>query len=431
MSGSDLIGPVPTHWKLKPLRLLGRLLKGTGGSKEDAVEEGVPCVRYGELYSTHRNFIEHARSCVTQERAADYTPIEYGDVLFAASGETIEEIGKSAVNLLQGARCGGDVVILRPTAPFVPRFLGYATDAAPVAAQKSMAGRGSTVKHIYPDEIRKVVIAVPPIEEQQDIADFLDRETTRLDALVAEKQRLLGLLSEKRKAIIATRVTRGLDANVKLRDSGVPWLGEIPAHWKHRNLRFCCTAIQTGGTPAPEFLDYDGDDGLDWLTPGDFSELLVPQRSLRRVAPGALSAGDLKMFPAGTVLVVGIGATLGKVGMPSHPASANQQVNALIPRDDIDSSFLAYEMLVLAELLRVSANTATLPILNQQRMGDVPVLVPPLGEQQVIVEHVGRETAKLDAVRVATDRTIALLKERRTALIAAAVTGQIDLRAAA
>lgn len=191
MSGAELIGPVPPHWSVKPLRLMGRLLKGSGGSKEDAVEEGVPCVRYGELYTTHRNFIERARTCVTQERASDYTPIEYGDVLFAASGETIEEIGKSAVNLLHGARCGGDVVILRPTEAFVPRFLGYATDAAPVAAQKSLAGRGSTVKHVYPDELREVVIAVPPVDEQQAIADFLDRETGRLDALVAAKQRLL------------------------------------------------------------------------------------------------------------------------------------------------------------------------------------------------------------------------------------------------
>lgn len=298
-------------------------------------------------------------------------------------------------------------------------------------AELSREAHGSTMQHLTADAFGGFPVLLPPTSHQAAIANYLGSEATRLDALVNAKQCALNLLAEKRKAIIATAVTRGLDPKATLRDSGVPWLGEIPAHWEHRNLRSCCTAIQTGGTPAPEFLDYDGDDGLDWLTPSDFSESLVPQRSVRRVAPGALSAGDLKMFPAGTVLVVGIGATLGKVGLLSRPASANQQVNALIPRDDIDSSFLAYEMSVLTELLRVSANTATLPILNQQRMGDVPILVPPLGEQQPIVEHIVCQTAKLDAVRSATERTIALLKERRAALIAAAVTGQLDLRTAA
>jgi type I restriction enzyme S subunit len=291
---------------------------------------------------------------------------------------------------------------------------------------------GSAQPYVQFEASLEQLITLPQsLNAQHAIAAFLDRQTARIDALVAAKQRLLDLLADKRKAIIAAAVTRGLDPKVKLRDSGVPWLGEIPAHWEHRNLRFCCTSIQTGGTPAPEFLDYEGEDGLDWLTPGDFGESLVPERSSRRVAPGALSAGDLKMFPSGAVLVVGIGATLGKVALLKQVASANQQVNALTPREDVDGAYLAYEMSVFSDLLRVSANTATLPILNQQRMGDVTVLVPPLAEQQAIVQHIARETAKLDAVRTATERTIALLKERRSALIAAAVTGQLDVEAAA
>ena len=310
-------------------------------------------------------------------------------------------------------------------------FCKYALREPRFLAEVERRSVGVSYPAINSSDLAAIPIPAPPDDLQLQIEKFLDRETARLDALVAAKQRVLDLLTEKRRAIIATAVTRGLDPKVKLRDSGVPWLGEIPAHWEHRNLRFCCTSIQTGGTPAPEFLDYEGEDGLDWLTPGDFSESLVPERSSRRVAPGALSAGDLKMFPRGAVLVVGIGATLGKVALLKQVASANQQVNALTPREDVDGAYLAYEMSVFGDLLRVSANTATLPILNQQRMGDVTVLVPPLAEQQAIVEHIVRETAKLDAVRAATERTIALLKERRSALIAAAVTGQLDVGAAA
>lgn len=424
MSGADLIGPVPPHWSVKPLRLIGRLLKGSGGSKEDAVEEGVPCVRYGELYTTHRNFIERARTCVTHERASDYTPIEFGDVLFAASGETIEEIGKSAVNLLHGARCGGDVVILRPTEAFAPRFLGYATDAAPVAAQKSLAGRGSTVKHIYPDELREVVIAVPPVDEQQAIADFLDRETGRLDSLVASKERLIELLAEKRKAIIATAVTRGLDPKVKLRDSGVPWLGEIPAHWEIERARWLFRERDERGEPQLPLMEVSIANGVSVrefsderieTTAADFGTYKVARRS-------DIAFNKMRMWQG----AVGVSPTDGLVSPDYVVAEPSGSMLAdyagLLFRTDAFSAECGRRSHGLTwDRLRI----------YWEEFREIQLPLPPAAEQTAIVDHVDNETAKLDAVRAATERTIALLKERRTALIAAAVTGQLDVGAAA
>jgi type I restriction enzyme S subunit len=434
VSGPDLIGPVPPHWSVKPLRLIGRLLKGSGGSKEDAVEEGVPCVRYGELYTTHRNFIERARMCVTHERASDYTPIEFGDVLFAASGETIEEIGKSAVNLLHGARCGGDVVILRPTEAFVPRFLGYATDAAPVAAQKSQAGRGSTVKHIYPDELREVVIAVPPVDEQQAIADFLDRETGRLDALVAAKQRLIDLLAEKRKAIIAAAITRGLDPKVKLRDSGVPWLGEIPAHWELWKVGHVAK-VGNGSTPERDKVAYWSEGSFPWLNSSVVNQEEVTS-SDQFVTDAALRECHLPRLRPGTVLVAitGQGKTRGQAVVLSIEATINQHMAFVAPDPArVDAWFLRWSFYRAYDYLRSISDDAggTKGALTCEDVAGLRIPVPPPDEQRTIVEHIARETAQLDAVRAATERTIALLKERRSALIAAAVTGQLDVGAAA
>src|SRR5262245_25959202 len=177
-SGIAGLGSIPAHWEIMRLRQLGRLLKGSGGSKEDIVESGIPCVRYGDLYTTHDIFIHDARTRVTQMRAQVYTPIRYGDILFAGSGETFEEIGKSAVNLIDiPAVCGGDLIILRPTAAVHPPFMGYACDSDFSTKQKAMMGRGTTVKHIYPDELRTLVVSVPSFAEQVQIATFLDRET--------------------------------------------------------------------------------------------------------------------------------------------------------------------------------------------------------------------------------------------------------------
>ncbi len=362
------------------------------------------------------------------EAEIDSLLVKSGDLLVCEGGE----VGRAMIvpetpqdrTIIQNA-----LHLVRGRNGAEPRFLAYLLKHASDQGWFEVICNRSTIAHFTVEKFEEQWVYLPDKGQQREIADYLDRETTRLDELMAEKERLLDLLAEKRRALINNAVTRGLDPNVPLCNSSVPWLEKMPAHWSCRNLRYCCMNIHTGGTPAPEFLDHEGkDSGIDWFTPGDFDEGLLLCRSSRRVAAMALDIGKLWMFPPGAVLVVGIGATLGKVGLLRTHASANQQINALIPRNDVDSTFLAYELSVISKLLRVSANMATLPILNQQRMGEVSVLIPPLKEQKIIVEHIARETAKIDNIRVVIDNTITLLKERRSALIVAAVTGHIDIR---
>jgi len=423
VSGADLIGEVPPHWSVKPLRLIGRLLKGTGGSKEDVVEIGVPCVRYGDLYTTHNNFIEQARTYLTEDRAQDYTPIEYGDVLFAASGETIEEIGKSAVNLLHDARCGGDVVIFRPTKPNIARFFGYAMDATPVAAQKSLAGRGTTVKHIYPDEFREVVIAVPPVAEQQVIADYLDRETARLDALVAAKQRVLGLLAEKRRALITRAVTRGLDPRAPLRDSGIPWLGEIPAHWE--TSKFTWSVFIVEGQVDPEVEPYCD---MSLIAPNH-----VESGTGRLL--GQETAGDQGAISGkyhcrrGDVIYSKIRPALRKATIAIEECLCSADMYPLRARDRLQPEFLLLYLLSepFTTWAVLESNRVAMPKINREALSEIRIPVPSPAEQSLIVAHVQDATARIDSIRSATEGTLALLKERRAALIAAAVTGQLEV----
>ena len=226
-SGVEWLGHVPEQWEVRRLRQIGPLLKGCGGSKEDVVETGVPCVRYGDLYTTHAYFIRQARTCVTEERSVDYFPVRRGDVLFAASGEDLAEIGRSAAVLFdERACCGGDLVILRPDVRVVPEFMGYACDCWVAKAQKASMGRGTTVKHIYPDELKRLVLAMPPLAEQKAIAKFLDceiaknealiaamvgQDTVKINGLMSEQRGLLSLLQERRSALISAAVTGQID----------------------------------------------------------------------------------------------------------------------------------------------------------------------------------------------------------------------------
>ena len=140
-SGVPWLGAVPEHWEVRPAGGLGALFKGNGGNKGNEQPPGVPCVRYGDLYTRHEFFITTSKACISNERAGAYTSIRHGDVLFAASGETIEDIGRSAVNLIEGeAQCGGDVLVLRPEVAVVPRYLGYASDSPAFAIRRPAWG---------------------------------------------------------------------------------------------------------------------------------------------------------------------------------------------------------------------------------------------------------------------------------------------------
>ncbi len=217
-SGVEWLGRMPAHWLAQRLSDLGTFFKGGGGTKEDETVEGHPCVRYGDLYTCHEHCITESRSRISSDRIGSYTELRYGDLLFAGSGETIEEIGKSAVNLLrEPAFCGGDVIILRPDVDVDAAFLGYAADCVPLRHQKSRMGRGVTVMHIYRSQLKNLTIAIPPLGEQRAIAHYLDTQSMRIDRLRVKAEVSIERLQEYRSALISAAVTGKID----VRDAGL------------------------------------------------------------------------------------------------------------------------------------------------------------------------------------------------------------------
>ena len=224
-TGIEWLGAVPAHWELAELGRVGEFLKGRGGTKLDERETGVPCIRYGDLHTCHDYFIRQARSYVEREDSVNYTPIRYGDILFAASGETVEEIGKSAVNLLRSeAVCGGDVILFRSWRDCVPRFMGYAVDSPHAVYQKATMGLGFIVALICIHHLRLLRVPLPPPREQVAIADHLDRETREFDELIEKIGRAVKCLLEYRSALISAAVTGRID----VRQETVPGHRERP-----------------------------------------------------------------------------------------------------------------------------------------------------------------------------------------------------------
>lgn len=293
----------------------------------------------------------------------------------------------------------------------------------------SMATGGGQ-PNISQDILRHLRLACPAQYEQQSIAAFLDRETAKIDALIAEQKRLIELLKEKRRAIISHAVTKGLNPDAPMKDSGIEWLGEMPEHWKVTPLKHL-VSFRSGGTPSKENLDFwDGD--VPWASAKDLkTEILYD--TIDHITELAIQSGAAECIPNGSVLVVVRGMILARtfpVCFVAAPMAINQDLKALECREGLDARFLARLLQGSSEesLRRIDEAAHGTKALRMETWASMELPTPSIKEQSFIVDFLDRETAKLDALTVEAKTAISLLQERRTALISAAVTGKIDVR---
>ena len=267
-------------------------------------------------------------------------------------------------------------------------------------------------------------VPVPPLSQQSAIADYLDRETARLDALVAAKERVLGLLAEKRRALITRAVTRGLDPRAPLRDSGIAWLGEIPAHWETERTRWLFRERDERSVTGEEEL----------LTVSHLTGVTLRSEKAVNMFEAETTEG-YKLCIAGDLVINTLWAWMGAMGVARtngivSPAYNVYETGPRLNSDYIDS--LVRLPVFAQEVTRYSKGVWSSRLrLYPEGFFEVYLPVPSLHEQGAIVKHILTESAKIDAMSIATERTIGLLKERRAALIATAVTGQIDVGPAA
>jgi type I restriction enzyme S subunit len=350
-----------------------------------------------------------------------------GDLLVCEGGE----VGRTSI--WEGAltECYFQKAIhrLRPiTQNDEPRFFRYFMC---MAVQSGMFAQttASTIQHLTAEKLRVVRYPSPPVRQQRAIADYLDRETARLDGLVAAKERVLRLLAEKRRAIITRAVTRGLDPQVPLRDSGIPWLGNIPANWRLIPLRFLANVI-SGATPDTGNRElWDGD--IPWVSAKDMKRDEIDDAE-DHVNAGAFSSCALRIVDPPAVLIVVRGMILlhsFPTAITTKPLTINQDLKALRCRDLLEPLFLRdFFRGIEAHLVSIVGESAHgTRKLESDVLARLEVCVPPNDVQRTIVAYIASENANLDALCAATERAIALLKERRAALIAAAVTGRISV----
>jgi type I restriction enzyme, S subunit len=365
-----------------------------------------------------------------EDVVSGFTYCADGDVLVAKITPCFEN-GKGA--LCQGLRNGigfgsTEFHVCRPRHNELDaNFLFYLSRSSGFRKFGEMEMKGTAgQKRVTDDYLRNFRVALPPPDEQRMIADFLDRETEKIDGLIAEKEKLIRLLEEKRKAVISDAVTKGLNPDVKLRDSGVPWLGMIPEHWRSLRIRRICQ-VKRGASPRPiqdpKFFDDDGE--YAWVRIGDVT---ASNKYLETTTQRLSELGKSRSVPLSPgSLFLSIAGSVGKPIITKIKCCIHDGFVYFVGLKQ-NHEFLYY-IFCTGELYKGLGKLGTQLNLNTNTIGDIVVPLPSLDEQESIVAFLDRKISKLDGTVDGIRQCISLLQERRAALLSAAVTGRIDVTA--
>ena len=321
--------------------------------------------------------------------------------------------------------------MVRPNVGSVSGFLKYSLQSERFVDEVIARSTGVSYPAINASDLGRIYVSAPPVEEQTAIATFLDRESTKIDGLIAEQEKLIALLAEKRQATISHAVTKGLNPDAPMKDSGVVWLGKVPALWRVGKIQNFAKR-ESGHTPSRQHPEWWENCTIPWFSLADVWQLRTGNikyvyETKELVSELGLANSSARLLPVGTVMLSRT-ASVGYSAIMGCDMATTQDFINWVCKPELFPDFLLYVLRGMKSefdrlMMGSTHQTIYMPDVAKLMMG-----LPPLDEQTGIVSFLDSETARLDALTAEATRGISLLKERRSALISAAVTGKIDVR---
>ena len=423
-TGIEWIGEIPENWDVKKIKhrcyVKGRV--GWKGLKSsEFLTDGFSYLVTGTDF---KNDTVDWDNCyhIDEERYSEdpYIQLQNEDLLITKDGT----IGKLAVvtNLDKPACLNSGIFVVRSTKDdFSTRFLLWVLKSSTFTDFNGLTAYGSTIQHLYQNVFVEFAFAFPPVNTQISIADFLRKKTTEIDQIIANKQKLIALYEEEKQAIINQAVTKGLDPNVKMKDSGVEWLGQIPEHWKVSRLKNICSVRQGLQIPITERHFSQIEDSFEYIT---IKSINNPDDTKEHI----LNPSGRVICEIDDILVARTGAT-GEIITNVHGVFHNNFFLVDYNRSKVDRLFLIYflKSKKIKSYLLLMAGTTTIPDLNHNAFYNTPFFEFSLNEQQTIVSYIVEEINRLDCIIDKFKKQIDLLQEYRTTLISEVVTGRIKV----
>ena len=423
-SGVEWMGEVPTEWDVLPCRAFVKDIanKNEGGKDTNylSLMANIGVIRYEDKGDIGNKKPEDLSKCKI---------VRKGNLVINSMNYAIGSYGMSDFDGV----CSPVYIVLEAKKDVIERrFALRVFENKPFQKYLAIFGNG-ILEHraaIGWDDIKGAYIPVPSKVEQLAILSFLDCETAKIDTLIEKQQQLIKLLKEKRQAVISHTVTKGLNSDALMRDSGVGWLGQLPDHWEDTEIRYITKQIG-GGTPSKERLDFWSGD-IPWVSPKDMKVDYIYDTQ-DKITTEAIQESSAKLVPAGSALIVVRGMILVHsvpVALTQREVTINQDMKALIPAKHINGEFLLFFIKGLKDLILdlVEESAHGTKCLRSEVFDRMKIAVPDYSEQIQIVTKLKERIGVIDSLIEKSNCGVELLNERRSALISAAVTGKIDVR---
>jgi type I restriction enzyme S subunit len=432
-SGVEWLGEVPGHWVVRRLKQACHVFPSNVDKKTHDGETPVQLCNYTDVYynDTVVAGMEFMAATASTDQIAKFT-LRAGDTIITKDSETADDIaiGAYVPADLPGVVCGYHLSMIRPLANTKGAFVKRLFDSIYTKSCVAVRANGLTRVGLGQYDLDNLDLPFPPLPEQTQIAAFLDRETAKIDALVAEQRRLMDLLKEKRQAVISHAVTRGLNPDAPMKASGVEWLGAVPVHWEATKLKYLTTFIVDCPHETPIYSD---DGAYSVIRTADIDEGRVDESKMYRVSESEYR-NRIRRAPllCDDIVYGREGERWGHAALVSESDRfcLGQRMMQFRAADGVCPEFLMWALNAETTYRQGEIDTvgATTPHVNVWTIRNYNVAHPPLAEQREIGSFLRLQTKQFDILTTEAQHAIDLLQERRTALISAAVTGQIDVR---
>lgn len=430
-SGVEWLGDVPEGWEVASIKHLGKLKGGAGFPHEEQGldDQALPFHKVNALSAAdHQGFISTKENTISIESAK-----KLGAFIFPEKSIVFAKVGAALLlaricRILQKSCIDNNMMGFIPESGKVNN--DYIASAFNIIKFDYIVNPGA-VPSLNEAQIGNVLLPLPSLSDQQTIAAFLDHNCAKIDALIAEQEKLIALLREKRQAVISHAVTKGLNPDAPMKDSGVEWLGEVPEGWEVKRLQqlnFDLKAGPFGSSLTKDMYTETGFKvyGQEQVIANDFSigDYYITQDIFKDLEQYSICKKDILISCVGT---------FGKIAVvPEYFENGiiNPRLIRLRIRNNMRAEYIAISLRssVVFEQLSLLSRGGTMDVVNIGIIKQVYLVIPPLPEQQAIVAHLDAETTKIDALITESEKAVTLLKERRSALVSAAVTGKIDVR---
>lgn len=419
-SGIEWIGEVPEEWGIKPIKhIFGAIGSGTtpDSSKVEYYDGNINWLQSGDLYK--KDYVYAVSKTITDLGYRSSASLRIYQAPFLAIAMYGASIGNLAISKIDA--CVNQAVAVLKGEENIVRFTKLALEIS--KTELIFAAQGGTQPNINQVLIKNWVIPFPSEIEIKKIADFLDKKVAQLDKVKSLLEEQIKTLEDYRQSLIYETVTRGLDKTVPLKDSGVDWIGQIPEGWEIGRLKDF-VKFQTGTTPPQSVGVNQDESGVPWFKPGDFSDNSIDLLSSENhITHEVVMQYNLSVYPKKTILLVGI-ASIGKVGYSAQPSYSNQQITALRTIGEIYPRYLAYLMFSSGRFIKETALYTVVPIINNQYLATMRLVLPSENEQKIIVEYLDRKLEQINQMIAIKKEQIENINKQRQTLIYDYVTGK-------